>query len=148
MDEEGIMQPVLIAKENVPSILQLIGQDIEDVVDTFTMGHCTYHDVVQELYTEYRQLWVLPTEALQIQGWLVTKIQNLAHGKRLILDLFGGTDVDLLLSHLDRVEEWAEQFGVTETFAYARPGLRKKLRKHGFHHICDIVIRPLNQREH
>jgi len=82
MDEKGIMQPVLIAKENVPSVLQLIGQDIEDVVTTFTMGHCTYHSVVQELYTEHRQLWVLPTEALTIQGWLVTKLQNLAYGKK------------------------------------------------------------------
>jgi len=148
MDEERVMEPVLIAKENVPSVLQVIGADVEKVVDTFTMGYCTYYQVVQDLYKTTRQLWVLPTEDMQIQGWLITKLQMLPVGRRLIFDLFGGQDIDSLLTHLDTVESWAEQHGVTETFGYVRPGLRKKLREHGFHHVCDIVIRPLKQQVH
>jgi len=138
----------LVAKENVPVVLQIIGTEIENVVDTFTMGYCTYSQVVQELYNAQRQLWVLATDEMHIQGWLVTKLQTLAVGRRLILDLFGGEDIDLLLTHLEIVEDWAEQYGATETFAYARPGIRKKLRKYGFHHVCDIVIRPLKQKVH
>ena len=75
-------------------------------------------------------------------------------GSRLIFDLFGGdgifdnNDMDLLLTHLTKIEKWAEQNGATETFGYVRPGLRRKLKKHGFHHVCDIVIRPLNQTVH
>jgi len=149
MDEKGMTEPVLIAKENVPIILEVIGKDIEEVVDEFTMGHCTYHSVVEELYHERRQLWVLASEEMRIQGWLVTKIQNIAGGKRLILDLFGGNGIfnenhmDLLLSHLDKIEKWAQRHGATESFGYVRPGLRRKLKKHGFHHVCDLVIRPL-----
>lgn len=132
----------------MPLLLQVVGQDIESVIDTFTMGNCTYHQVVLDLYNGSRQLWILATEEFQVQGWLVTKLQNLPTGKRLIFDLFGGEDVDLLLSHLDKIESWAEQYGVVETFGYVRPGLRKKLRKYGFHHVCDIVIRPLKQKVH
>lgn len=145
------MEPVLIAKENVPTMLQVIGQDIEAVVDAFTLGHCDYSSVVRDLCTEHRQLWVLATDEMHIQGWLVTKIQALAYGKRLVLDLFGGhgifddNDMALLLSHLTKIETWAEQYGATETLAYARPGLRRKLKKHGFHHVCDIIIKPLKQ---
>ncbi|KKK95386.1 hypothetical protein LCGC14_2673320 [marine sediment metagenome] len=106
--------PVLIAKENVPVILQAIGTDIEDVVDTFTMGYCTYNQVVLELYNAQRQLWILATDDMHIQGWLVTKLLNIAFGRRLVLDLFGGKDVDLLLSHLEKVEDWAKQYGATE----------------------------------
>lgn len=142
------MEPILIAKENVNIVLQVIGQEVSDLVDTFTVGSCTYSDVVQGLYNETRQLWVLPTDGMLIQGWLITKIQQLPHGKRLIFDLFGGHDVDLLLAHLDTVEAWAEQYGAVETFGYVRPGLRKKLKKHGFSHVCDIVIRPLKRQVH
>lgn len=147
-------EPVLIAKENVPMLLQVVGQDIENVIDTFTMGNSSYHQVVTDLYNGSRQLWILATDEFQVQGWLVTKLQNLPAGKRLIFDLFGGkgifadNDLDLLLTHLDKIEDWAAQYGVTETFGYMRPGLRKKLRKYGFHHVCDIVIRPLKQKVH
>lgn len=140
--------PVLIAKENVPVILQAIGTDIEDVVDTFTMGYCTYNQVVLELYNAQRQLWILATDDMHIQGWMITKLQNIACGRRLILDLFGGKDVDLLLTYHETIEDWAKQYGATELFAYARPGFRKKLRKYGFHHVCDIVIRPFKQKVH
>jgi len=148
MDEARMTNYVLIAKEFVPAVLQLIGQDVEKVIDTFTMGRCTYYNVVQDLYTEHRQLWVLPTEDMQIQGWLVTKIENLATGKRLIFDLFGGEDLDLILTHLDRFEDWAREIGVVETLGFTRPGFRKKLKKHGFQHVCDIVIKPLTKQVH
>ena len=49
-------EPVLIASQNVPTILEIIGQDIEEVVNTFTVGHCTYADVVHELWHEQRQI--------------------------------------------------------------------------------------------
>ncbi len=145
MDEKRMTTPILIAKENVPVILQLIGTDIESVIDEFTMGTCTYYKVVQELSSEHRQLWVLPTEEMHIQAWLVTKIENHPMGKRLIFDLFGGEDLDLILTHLEDFEDWARSLGVVETFAYMRPGLRRKLKKHGFRHMCDIVMKPLQQ---
>lgn len=145
MVEVRMTVPVLIAKENVPVILQIIGADIEHVIDTFTMGHCTYYNVVKELYAAHRQLWVLPTENMTIQGWLVTKIENHPMGKRLVFDLFGGADLELILTHLENFEDWARAQGVVETFGYVRPGLRKKLKKHGFRHMCDIVMKPLQQ---
>lgn len=137
------MEPVLIAKENMPTMLMVVGHDIEKVIDTFTVGYCEYYDVVKELYSGHRQLWILPMEDFKIQGWMITKIQTLATGKRLIFDLFGGKDLDLIFTHFDLIEAWAKKNGATEMFAYMRPGLRKKLKKFGFRHVCDIAIRPL-----
>lgn len=140
--------PMLIAKENVPVILQIIGTDIEEVINTFTMGRCSYYNVVKELQTAHRQLWILPTEEMKIQAWLVTRLENHPFGKRLVFDLFGGEDLDLILTHLDAFEDWARAQGAVETFAYMRPGLRRKLKKYGFRHVCDIVVRPLNHKVH
>ncbi len=135
--------PVLIAKEHVPVVLQLIGKDIEKLMVAFHAGSDSYTNVVQGLYEEKRQLWILATEEHKIQAWMVTYLEPKANGKRLVLDLFGGEKIDEVFAHWSWLEAWAHAHGATEMLAFSRPGLRKKLREKGFHHVCDLVIKPL-----
>lgn len=138
-----MINPVLIAREHVPTVLQIIGKDVESLIEAFHAGNDSYTNVVQGLYEEKRQLWILATEDHKIQGWLVTYIEPQTVGKRLVLDLFGGENLDELLAKLPWVEAWAANLGATEVLAFGRPGLRKKLKKVGFHHVCDLIIKPL-----
>lgn len=137
------MNLVLIARGHVPALLQLIGMEVESLLQMFSVGTNTYFNVVKGLYEETRQLWVLSTDEFKIQGWLVTYIEPRATGKRLVLDLFGGEDLQMLLANLYQIEEWAKALGCTEVMAYARPGIRKKLKKDGFRHVCDLIVKPL-----
>jgi hypothetical protein len=144
--EQVMMIPQLIAKENIPTMLQVVGKDIESVVETFAADYTTYFDIAQDLYVERRQLWILPTEEFQVQGWMVTRLVALPLGqKRLYLDLFGGEDLDILSPHFACIDAWARSHGATEMFAYSRPGLRREMRKQGFRHMCDIMIKPLGR---
>lgn len=137
------MIPVLIAKENVPCILQIVGHEIEELIQVFSAGSATYTNVVQCLYTETRQLWILASDDFQIHGWLVSYMEPRTMGKRLVLDLFGGKDIQVLLDTLYHIEDWAKALGATEVMAFARPGIRKKLKQDGFHHVCDLIVKPL-----
>lgn len=138
------MEPMLIARENVPLVLELIGGEIEDLLNTFLAGYDTYGHVVKELSESTRQLWILADATDQIQGWLITQIHSMPTEKRLILDMLGGKDIDVLFEHMPVIEKWARTFGATEAMAVVRPGLRKKLKAHGFHHVSDLVIKPLS----
>ncbi len=135
--------PVLIAKEHVPVVLQIIGADIEKLMAAFHAGSDSYANVVQGLYEEKRQLWILATEDHKIQGWLITYLEPKANGKRLVLDLFGGENLEEIVAKWPWLETWAYAHGATEMLAFSRPGLRKKLKRLGFHHVCDLVIKPL-----
>lgn len=137
------MNPVLIAKEHVPVVLQIIGKEIEKLMQAFHAGSDSYTNVVQGLYEEKRQLWILATEEHKIQAWMVTYIEPRTNGKRLVLDLFGGENADEIFTKWPWFEAWAIAHGATEILAFSRPGLRKKLKKVGFHHVCDLVIKPL-----
>lgn len=139
-----MMDPVLIARANVPCILQLVGTEIEKLIGIFSLEQGSYSSVVQALYNETKQLWVIPNQdSTEVQGWVVTYVEPMVSGKRLILDLFGGKDIDLLLKTMPYFEDWGRSLNCTEVMAYARPGIRKKLRKDGFHHVCDLIIKPL-----
>ena len=145
MDAEGIEEqvPVLVAKELVPSVLELIGGEIEALTNVFHLDYGSYHEVVQDLYQARRQLWVLVDEDFQTEAWLVTKIRSMPTGSRLVYDMVGGRDIDHMLTFLPNIEEWAKSYGVVESIAYARPGLRKKLKDFGFRHTCDVVFKSL-----
>ena len=54
-----------------------------------------------------------------------------------------GTSGNNVVGHFPTIENWALRLGATELVAYVRPGLRKKLKKHGFHHAYDVVTRSL-----
>lgn len=137
-------KPVLIAKENVPCMLQLVGKEIEALISLFSLGQGSFNSVVQGLYDETKQLWIIPNHDItDVQGWVVTYIEPKVLGKRLVLDLFGGKDLDLLLKNMSHFEDWGRSLGATEVLAYARPGIRKKLKKLGFRHVCDLIIKPL-----
>jgi len=138
------MEPMLVAKENVPMVLELVGSEIEEIMDTFVFGGDSYLQVVQDLYGAARQLWILPSEENIVQGWLITQIYVMPNEKRLIFDMFGGKDFEVLIEKLPIIEDWARQLGATEALAIARPGLRRKLKPYGFRHISDIVVKPLS----
>ena len=91
MVQEGV-KPVLIAAEAVPAMLQLVGKEIEELTQTFNIARGTFHEVVQCLYNQTRQLWVLPDESFQIHGWMITKLDTLADGTRRLPLRSGGLD--------------------------------------------------------
>ena len=84
----------------------------------------------------------------QLRGWTVTRITATNGSRRLMFDFLGGKDIDKMLECLPYIEAWARQYDATETIAYARPGLRRKLKTKGFRHVCDLVVKPLQGQVH
>lgn len=134
--------PVLIAYQNIPLMLPLVSQDLAEVIGKHGHGLTTYQEVVEDLRIAKRQLWILVPDG-EIEAWLITSIMPSNFGRRLIIDFLSGEDLDSLVEHFPTIENWALRLGATELVAYVRPGLRKKLKKHGFHHAYDVITRPL-----
>ncbi len=134
--------PTLIAHENIPLLLPLISADLAEVIEKHGHGLTTYNEVVEDLRVAKKQLWVLVPDT-EIEAWIITSIAPSAFGRRLIIDFLSGHDLDALAELSPTIYDWAIKLGATELVAYVRPGLRKKLKKYGFHHAYDVVTRPL-----
>lgn len=141
------MEPILIAKENTPAVLQLIGQNIGEVIKLYP--GLSFTNVVRDLYSAHRQLWVHCRTNMTIQAWMVTKVEIGEDGvRRLVVDLMGGEDLESLLPHWKRIEDWALKHGISQVRAMVRPGLRRKLRSLGFSHACDVIEKDLKGQLH
>lgn len=136
------IEPTLIAYENIPLLLPLVSESLAEVIEKHGQGLVTYQEVVEDLRVAKRQLWILVPE-MEIEAWMITSITPSAFGRRLVIDFLSGHDIDALAELHPTIFDWALKLGATELVAYVRPGLRKKLKKHGFHHAYDVVTRPL-----
>lgn len=136
---------MLVAKENVirvwPGVKGLLERAME-----YSTGEYGLQYLLQELIVGRFQLWFGIDEGasvpkLKVVG--VTSISTYPEKKRLRLELLAGEGLDDFLDKIDDIEQWARQFGATETEAYVRPGIAKILSGRGFKQPYSMVLRPI-----
>lgn len=135
--------PILVAKENVPLVVDNIATNIASVLESYTMGEFSARSLVENLVAGHAQLW-LHVEGRNVAAWAVTEIAVYKDLKRLRFMLMGGKDMNDWLDDIDYITAWSKQFGCSEVELWVRPGLRKKLEKFGFRKTYEVVTKRIN----
>jgi hypothetical protein len=137
----------LIAKENIRRMLPLVGPWLREVIDR-SEGIMGRFELLERLERGNAQLWIGTPDGAKLQMIMVTSIVTYPGVKRLRIELLKGAGLRDIVFYLDYVENWATQFGVTETEAWVQPGLRKMLTPHRFQKKAEIIVRPILKGQH
>lgn len=137
----------LIAGENIPRVFPHIVPRLERALAEGS-GEWTVESVAAMLMAGTAQLWIGATKSPELKMIGITRILPYPNVKRLSFDLLEGEDLAGFMHHLEYLENWAAQFGVTEVEARVRPGLRKKLEAIGFRKQYEVILRPIKSGRH
>lgn len=140
-------QITLIAQENIPIVFPRVQARLAKALE-YGFGEIDLDELSRMLEQGAAQLWVGATPKPELKMIGVTRILAYPCVKRLSFDLLEGEDLNGFMHYLDVLENWARQFGATETEARVRPGLRKKLTAIGFIKAYEVVLRPIAEELH
>jgi hypothetical protein len=136
---------MLVAKENMPKVWPGVKSFVAKAIP-FNAGEYSIDHVVHELAAGRFQLWIGFDESqtpLELKLIAVTSISTYPERKRLRFEFIAGKDFEKFFENLNEIEQWARQYGATETEAYVRPGVAKLLQKLGFSRPYEMVLRPI-----
>lgn len=137
----------LIAKQNVPMVLTLVGNQLKAAVE-MANGEMTFPQMMDRLLSGHAQLWICAEKGGRIVLVGVTRVVPYPNIKRLAIDVVVGKDLLECYPFLEHVEVWASKFGCTQTEAYARPGMAKLMRARGWKSAYEVILKPISQRMH
>jgi hypothetical protein len=118
----------------------------EKYVERFP-DHETVENMIGEVVTGKRQLWIVKDETGKVILTPITEINTLPTGKRIItMCEIGGERLQDSLPMLCHIEQWAaDTHGVTESQFPGRTGYRKLLGNYGYKEHTVLFTKPLEK---
>lgn len=90
-------------------------------------------DLAKDIATGKQELWFILDKKEALKGFLTTQLECTHTGKtRLTLCHLAGEGGVKIAALTTIIEQWAQQFGVDEICAIARPGWKRELVKFGY----------------
>lgn len=126
------MKVTLIPPDKLDSILGSVSKYIENAIE-YSNNEVTIDSIVKELYTGYKQLWVISDDRFKIVGACVTELSNYPNKRVVRIILLGGTGLDSWAKLVsDTIGSWGKGFGATAIEVIGRKGWIRVLEKQGY----------------
>jgi hypothetical protein len=107
----------------------------------------TSSEMSAKLLAQTAQLWIALEEG-QLKASAITQLEEDRGIRSIRVLAFAGEELDALVKLLPELENWGVQAGASRLVAETRPGIFRKMQKHGFTLQRYLIAKDLRGRMH
>jgi hypothetical protein len=144
----GKYELTLVSHEGVPYVFPNIRDRIVEAMQEREFSEYDVDELYRRLTVGEAQLWLIAEKGATLVLVGITRVIRYPNVKRLCVDWIVGSDLEGCALMLDVVANWARQFGCSEIEASCRKGVTKAMRKHGFSHQYDVIVKVIGGSTH
>lgn len=136
----------MIPVENLPDVLPIVLPMLEKTLEIYGYNRYSLEEIVYGLRMGLYTLWAGQEEESYI--FLITELRQEKSGLVVNVILGGGAldSEDLIIQHIELLEQWAKGIGAVGISVWGRLGWKKKLAPYGYQHETSLFRRVFSER--